>query len=331
VVYRLLAGTDAFKGDDFIAVLYQVVHQDPAPLPGVSSQVDAAVRRALSKDRGNRHDSVTAFYQALEEAARQPPIEVVAKPEAPAAGQRLTATMRNIEARPIDPRPVVVRTDHGKSAASARPSNDGATTSRFGAQARSAGGGVLVVEPPWSTVGVGDELTASDELYIPRSRWRLLLFFAAFLLPIVAAALWTGWQPPLSWRQSGLWQRMHLPGAVTPSSYEPPPTEKPPEANPPAVIPMATTDAGADSSPDTLPAQPPLTAPPDASPPPPDAAAHATVVKPRRKPPAPPAPVHKDMVWSDRLQRLVPADGSEDQAATTPPPTAETSGSTKPH
>jgi serine/threonine protein kinase len=327
VVYRLLAGTDAFKGDDFIAVLYQVVHQDPPPLPGVSTHVDAVVRRALAKDRGNRHDSVTAFYQALKDAARKPPVEVVARPEAPAAGQRLTAEMRTsprtIEARPIEPRPALARTENGKT--SSRSSD----SLGFAGTARPAGGGVLAVEPPWSTVGVGDEIVPSDELYIPRSRWRLLVLFAAFLLPIIAAALWTGWQPPLAWRQSQIWQALHLPGAVTPSGWAAPPSDKPPEGNPPAVIPAGPADASPDSTPDSSPA---LTAPPDASAPPPDAAAHATVVRPRKRAAAPaPAPVHKDMVWSDRLQRLVPADGSEDHAPITPPPTAESASTIAPH
>jgi len=45
----------------------------PLPIPGVPSNVDAVVRKAMTKDVDDRYDSCGAFVRALEEGFREPP------------------------------------------------------------------------------------------------------------------------------------------------------------------------------------------------------------------------------------------------------------------
>jgi serine/threonine protein kinase len=74
MAYEMLTGQDAFAGDDPVAVLYQIVHQDPQPLsrhvPWDCAGVEGVLRRGLAKDPAQRYRTITEFARALAEAAR---------------------------------------------------------------------------------------------------------------------------------------------------------------------------------------------------------------------------------------------------------------------
>jgi len=85
ITYEMLAGRPPFIGDDTAALLYQVVHEDPAPLSKLVAnlpvEVDQVIRRALTKDPHERYPHVTAFARAFEAAASGAPL-----PEEPVSG-----------------------------------------------------------------------------------------------------------------------------------------------------------------------------------------------------------------------------------------------------
>jgi serine/threonine protein kinase len=79
IAYRMLAGVDAFPGDDVAAVLQAVLQLAPRPLAasGVcNDDVDAVLRRALAKRPEDRFESAPAFAAALEAAAAGLPVEI---------------------------------------------------------------------------------------------------------------------------------------------------------------------------------------------------------------------------------------------------------------
>jgi tRNA A-37 threonylcarbamoyl transferase component Bud32 len=73
IAYEMLVGHPPFRGDDLSAVLYQVIHREPAPLiaslPQLSPGVDQVLARALSKAQGDRFPTVSAFARALDAVA----------------------------------------------------------------------------------------------------------------------------------------------------------------------------------------------------------------------------------------------------------------------
>jgi eukaryotic-like serine/threonine-protein kinase len=79
IAYRMLAGVDAFPGDDVAAVLQAVLQLAPRPLAAsglCSDDVDAVLRRGLAKRPDDRFESVPAFAAALEAAAAGLPVEI---------------------------------------------------------------------------------------------------------------------------------------------------------------------------------------------------------------------------------------------------------------
>jgi serine/threonine-protein kinase len=76
IVYEMLTGEDAFRGDSTTSILYQIVHEEPAGLDDsgdargpIPPSVKAVLRRGLAKDKQRRFPSVVAFSTALEAAA----------------------------------------------------------------------------------------------------------------------------------------------------------------------------------------------------------------------------------------------------------------------
>jgi eukaryotic-like serine/threonine-protein kinase len=65
IVYEMLTGRPAFEGEDLASVVYKVVFEEPPPLttlnPTVPRAAEAAVHRALSKERDRRQPDVLAF------------------------------------------------------------------------------------------------------------------------------------------------------------------------------------------------------------------------------------------------------------------------------
>src|SRR5262249_60059791 len=62
-------GKPAFLGDNLAAVVFNVVYEEPVPLetqvPGLPAHVVAAIKKALSKERDQRHSDVVAFIGEL--------------------------------------------------------------------------------------------------------------------------------------------------------------------------------------------------------------------------------------------------------------------------
>jgi len=73
VTWQMLAGQCPFQGEDSNQILYQVTFGSPPPLaslvPGLPSEVEQVLRRALSKKHTGRYDSILQFSDALEQAA----------------------------------------------------------------------------------------------------------------------------------------------------------------------------------------------------------------------------------------------------------------------
>jgi serine/threonine-protein kinase len=103
MLYEALTGRVPFEGDSAVAVAMKQVSQAPqrpsSINPQVSPALDAAVMRALEKERGQRFQSADAFIAALDAALKDPGGEagntaafaalppVVATPEEPIAGE----------------------------------------------------------------------------------------------------------------------------------------------------------------------------------------------------------------------------------------------------
>ena len=78
VVYTLLAGRPPFQGDNIPSVLYQIIHERPAPLPGLPAPAWAVLDRAFSPNPPHRFLSASEFSEAFREAFQEEPDTVVA-------------------------------------------------------------------------------------------------------------------------------------------------------------------------------------------------------------------------------------------------------------
>jgi len=81
IVYEMLTGETAFRGESVSSVVYQIVHEEPRLLVDangpISPAVAAVLKRALAKDKERRFPTVKAFADAFEGAATAP-VEVSA-------------------------------------------------------------------------------------------------------------------------------------------------------------------------------------------------------------------------------------------------------------
>jgi serine/threonine-protein kinase len=88
IAYTLLTGCEPFRGENPIAVLYEVVHTDPPPpstlLPALSPEIDAVIMRGLAKQSADRYPNALGFASALRAAvqgnATAPFAEAIAEP-----------------------------------------------------------------------------------------------------------------------------------------------------------------------------------------------------------------------------------------------------------
>jgi serine/threonine-protein kinase len=73
IAWEMLLGRGPFVADDAGALFYQIIHQDPHPLtprvPGLPTDVEPVLRRALSKQPSARFPSMRDFARAFEGAA----------------------------------------------------------------------------------------------------------------------------------------------------------------------------------------------------------------------------------------------------------------------
>ena len=76
IVYEMLTGETAFRGESVSSVVYQIVHEEPRSLVDPNGPIPAAVasvlKRALAKDKHRRFPTVKAFADAFEGAAAAP-------------------------------------------------------------------------------------------------------------------------------------------------------------------------------------------------------------------------------------------------------------------
>jgi serine/threonine-protein kinase len=111
IAYAMFTGREPFKGDDPVAVLYQVVHEDPVAAsslaPWLPPEIDAILARGLAKERDHRYTDILAFAGALRAA-----IDVaiggapIATPEVFPLGTAATAPMEpalEVPERPAGP------------------------------------------------------------------------------------------------------------------------------------------------------------------------------------------------------------------------------------
>jgi serine/threonine protein kinase len=77
ITYQLLAGRGPFVGGSWHTLLTKVVYDEPPALSSLISEVPAAIdsvlRRALSKQKGDRYPTIGAFARAFCAAASPPP------------------------------------------------------------------------------------------------------------------------------------------------------------------------------------------------------------------------------------------------------------------
>jgi len=66
--YEMLAGRPPFQAGTIPAVLYQVTHETPPPVPGLPTAVQKVLRRALDKNPARRFRSAGAFAEAMRAA-----------------------------------------------------------------------------------------------------------------------------------------------------------------------------------------------------------------------------------------------------------------------
>jgi serine/threonine protein kinase len=74
IAYTLFTGREPFRGENPIAVLYEVVHTDPTLpsqiLPALGPEIDAVIMRGLAKESADRYPDVVAFASALRAAVQ---------------------------------------------------------------------------------------------------------------------------------------------------------------------------------------------------------------------------------------------------------------------
>jgi serine/threonine-protein kinase len=287
IAYRLLAGADAFRGADPIAVLYQVVHEPPEPMNAfapVDPGVEDVVLRGLSKRQAERFDTVIELARALEDAVKERSLR--REGEVVLMGKR--ARRDTGEAETID-------VERPRAYTPFNPSGMALS-----------GGGVLRDEPVWT--GPVDDGFDDDLDRVPHHRGRLALFLIGFAIVCAVAAVWAGWQPPLALRQSQLWHTLRLPHAAAPgvaASERPPapPTDLSAPASPPPVTGAAAPAPSAPALPGAGGANPPTAVPAEAAPAAPVAAPAAPVAAPAAPVAAPALNVAEEEATAARAER----------------------------
>src|SRR6185369_9294226 len=72
IAYTLLTGREPFRGENPIAVLYEVVHTDPVLpsqiVPALGVEIDSVIMRGLAKQSADRYPNVLALATALRAA-----------------------------------------------------------------------------------------------------------------------------------------------------------------------------------------------------------------------------------------------------------------------
>jgi len=93
LLYEMLAGRPPFQAATIPAVLYQVTHEPPPPVPGLPPAVQKALRRALDKNPDRRFRSAGAFAEAVRAALPRPAPQGAAPPAPPLRRRRWAALL----------------------------------------------------------------------------------------------------------------------------------------------------------------------------------------------------------------------------------------------
>ena len=169
IAYTLMTGQEPFRGENPIAVLYEVVHHDPMLpsqlVPALGPEIDAVIMRGLAKESADRYPNVLAFASALRAAVTgatpAPFVDPISEPP-PVRGRRRRSSSRRRRAAPCRPSP--------------RPSN--------------RSGEPIDLAPPVAPAG-------RDTLrLIRRMRWRLKRMPRRVALLALAAAAMLAWFSP---------------------------------------------------------------------------------------------------------------------------------------
>jgi eukaryotic-like serine/threonine-protein kinase len=107
IAYTLLTGQEPFRGENPIAVLYEVVHSEPIPpselVPALGAEIDAVVMRGLAKESADRYPNVLAFASALRAAIQgatpAPFVDAISEPP-PVRGTVPTLASQPVRALP---------------------------------------------------------------------------------------------------------------------------------------------------------------------------------------------------------------------------------------
>jgi hypothetical protein len=118
IVHELLTGKKVFDAEMVASIIYRVFHDEPESLVALAGEgVDAAVRKALAKNRDERFSKVTEFAEALRQAVFGPSrgtvaslagVPVVANPPAARSSSgnvqaKVQAKVQAEEAGPSEP------------------------------------------------------------------------------------------------------------------------------------------------------------------------------------------------------------------------------------
>jgi eukaryotic-like serine/threonine-protein kinase len=106
ITYELLSGELAFAGDNIPAVVFQVAHGEPPRLEDsggfINPEVDAVLKRALSKQASDRFPTVMEFAREFERAAGGVAAEGLARARRPLANTTRRVRQRVVSVtRPI--------------------------------------------------------------------------------------------------------------------------------------------------------------------------------------------------------------------------------------
>src|SRR6185503_5097763 len=82
VLYEMLAGRVPFEADNTVTILHMHIHTPPPPIPGIPTQVQAVIDRALQKNPGDRYQTsremAIDFYLAIGMVTQA---EIIRKPD----------------------------------------------------------------------------------------------------------------------------------------------------------------------------------------------------------------------------------------------------------
>jgi serine/threonine protein kinase len=113
IAYTMLTGQEPFRGENPIAVLYEVVHHDPVLpseiAPELGPDIDAVIMKGLAKEQADRYPTVLAFAGALRAAIEGGGATAFSDPFSeppPVRTPTPVVVMDPIRARPAESQPV---------------------------------------------------------------------------------------------------------------------------------------------------------------------------------------------------------------------------------